>query len=113
MISNLFNKILNNVWPMLVVFIVAITLLFMKVGKTHAIMDIPSMRDDQIPLYGVGKVPEPVQATFEIGKILLIVLMPVVLIIGIVTIIRCRTKKPKANTKPNTNVENNNENKQG
>ena len=27
MISNLFNKILNNVWPMLVVFIVAITLL--------------------------------------------------------------------------------------
>ena len=93
--------------------IVAITLLFMKVGKTHAIMNLPSMRDDQVPLYGVGKVPEPVQATFEIGKVLLIVLIPVVIIIGIVTIIRCRTKKPKANINPNTNVENNNENKQG
>lgn len=91
---------------------VAITLLFMKVGKTHA-MNLPSMSDTQVPLYGVGKVPEPVQATFEIGKVLLIVLIPVVIIIGIVTIIRCRTKKPKANTKPNTNVENNNENKQG
>ena len=92
--------------------IVAITLLFMKVGKIHA-MDVPSMRDDQVPLYGVGKVPEPVQATFEIGKVLLIVLIPVVIIIGIVAIIRCRTKKHKANINPNTNVENNNENKQG